>query len=71
MRPILYTIVNILFDYLIILLAASAATGIIYMFNPAINIIANTLTTAILVVIIDAFRARIMEEYRVAKSFLK
>ena len=71
MRPILYTIVGILFDYLLILLIASAITGIMYIFNPAINVTSNILFSAILVIIVDAFRARVMEEYQSASSFLR
>ena len=71
MRPILYTIVGILFDYLLILLIASAITGIMYIFIPAINVTSNILFSAILVIIVDAFRARVMEEYQSASSFLR
>ena len=71
MRPILYTIVGILFDYLLILMIASAITGIMYIFNPAINVTTNILFYAILVIIVDAFRARIVEEYQSASSFLR
>ena len=70
MRPILYTIVGILLDYLLILMIASAITGIMYIFNPAINVTANIIISAILVIIVDAFRARIVEEYHAAKSYL-
>lgn len=71
MKPILFTIVAILFDYLLILIIASTVTGIMYIFNPAINVTANILVSTILVIVIDAFRARIIEEYQSARSFLK
>ena len=70
MRPILYTIVGILLDYLLILLIASATTSIMYILNPAVNVTSNILFYAILVIIVDAFRARVMEEYHAAKSYL-
>lgn len=70
MRPILFTVAGILVDYLLILLIASAITGIMHIFNPAINVTANIIISAILVIIVDAFRARIMEEYHAAKSYL-
>lgn len=71
MKPIIFTIVGLIFDYLLTLVIVSAVVGFAYLFDSSINVTAQIIGLTILVIIFDAFRARVMEEYSQAKSFLK
>ena len=72
MKPILYTVTNLIEYYLIILgIVVTAITGTMYLFNPALDVDSNILTSTILVIIFDAFVARVKQEYNAAKSHLE